>query len=403
MEITTLSIKGFRSLRDVTWHPGKLNVLIGPNGSGKTNLLRALALLKQATGGDLEQAVVRSGGLAQICWDGEHREGIRWNLESQDAWLTHGDEVNPQKLTYELFLHGGYVSGDLGGFSVKHELLADYARVKSGEKPEPFKFLERDLRHAVFFDASENKLTAPEERVKSKETLLSQVGGLFSAAETGIFHAFLTSLGIYHELIVNDDAEVRRATVARREIQLREDGQNLIAVLHTLYSTNRAFKTQLNSAMRAAFGRDFDELEFPPAEDQRVQMRLHWRPLKSSHSSGELSEGTLRLLMLIAVLANPRRGDFVAVDEPESYLHPGMFPIIADLAAEAAESSQVVFTTHSPQLLDALGTKSPVTTVTELVEGATQLRNLDSEELGRWMKRYTLGELFRSGELEALP
>ncbi len=403
MEITSLRIKGFRSLRDVTWQPGKLNVLIGPNGSGKTNLLRALSLLKQAGAGGLEQAVVRSGGLAQICWDGQVRDGVRWYLESQDTEFLPVDEANPRKLTYELFLHGVYVSGNLGGFSVKHELLADYARVQSGEMPEPFKYLERDPRHAVFFDSGQNRLTAPEERVKSKETLLSQVGGLFSAPETGLFHEFLTSFGIYHELIVNDDAEVRRATVTRRETQLKEDGQNLIAVLHTLYSTNRAFKAQLNAAMRAAFGRDFDELEFPPAEDQRVQMRLHWRPLKSSHSSGELSEGTLRLLMLIAVLANPGRGDFVAVDEPESYLHPGMFPIISDLAAEAAESSQVVFTTHSPQLLDALGTKSPVTTVTELLDGATQLRNLDSQELRRWMKKYTLGELFRSGELEALP
>ena len=84
MKITSLRIKGFRSLRDVTWQPGNLNVLIGPNGSGKTNLLRALALLKQAAVGGLEQAILRSGGLAQICWDGELKEGIRCYIDSEE-------------------------------------------------------------------------------------------------------------------------------------------------------------------------------------------------------------------------------------------------------------------------------------------------------------------------------
>jgi predicted ATPase len=403
MEITSLHVTGFRSLRDVTWRPGKLNVLIGPNGAGKTNLLRAISFHKEAGTGSLQNTVVKSGGLAQVYWDGSYRDGARWKLDCRDSWFPRPGKGSPQELTYELALQGGYRTAP-GGYSIKHELLADFARVQSGAKPQPFKYIERDPSHAVFFDSNQSKLAAaPSERIDTKETLLSQVGGLFAAPETAVFYHFLSAVGVYHELIVSDEAEVRRAAVTRRETRLREDGQNLIAVLHTLYTTDRTFKARLNDAMRAAFGRDFDELEFPPAEDQRVQMRLHWRPLKSSHSSADLSEGTLKLLMLIAILANPARGDFVAIDEPETYLHPAMFPIIAELAATAAESSQVVMTTHSPQFLDALGANSPVTTVVELVEGATQLRILDPKELSRWTKKYTLGELFKSGELEALP
>jgi predicted ATPase len=401
MEITSLRIQGFRSLRDVTWRPGKLNVIIGPNASGKTNLLRSLDLLKQSATGNLEQTVARRGGLSQMCWDGLGTKGIAWNLECSGLEIGMNKESQGQQLAYELSLIGTFFPS--GSYRIEHELLGDFARVKSGEKEEPFKYLERDPRHAVFFDSSERRLTPAAERIKAEETLLSQVAGLFSDHRIFFFHQFLASLPIYHELRVGDDADVRKAAVTRREVRLSEDGQNLIPALHTLYTTDRHFKSQLNSAMRAAFGRDFDELEFPPAEDQRVQLRLHWGPLKNAHSSADLSEGTLRFLMLIAILANPQRGDLIAIDEPEGYLHPSMFPVIADLAFDAAETSQIVFTTHSPQFLDALGTKSPVTTITELVDGATQIKNLDPEELRRWLQKYTLGELFRSGELEAMP
>ncbi len=324
-------------------------------------------------------------------------KGIEWNIQCAKLGL----ETLPSavhELTYELALKGK----PFGGFQIVHELLADYEKVRTGEKEQPFKFLERDLRHSVFFDSEARKLTPPSERIQPEETLVSQVSGLLSEPNTFLFWSFLQSANVYRDLVVSDGADVRKAAVTRRETSLAQDGQNLIPVLHTLYTTNREFKDSLNAAMRAAFGRDFDELEFPPAEDQRVQMRVHWRPLKASHSTAELSEGTLRFLMLIAILASPQRGDFVAIDEPETFLHPSMFPVIADLATDAAVSSQIVFTTHSPQFLDALGEKSPVTTVTQSVDGETQLKNVDEEELQRWLNKYTLGDLFSSGELEAL-
>lgn len=92
----------------------------------------------------------------------------------------------------------------------------------------------------------------------------------------------------------------------------------------------------------------------------------------------------------------------IAIDEPETGLHPRMLSILAELAQEASERTQVVFTTHSPQFLDAFTGEPPTTTVAEWVDGETRLKNVDGEELRRWLSKYSLGSLFRSGELEAL-
>ena len=155
--------------------------------------------------------------------------------------------------------------------------------------------------------------------------------------------------------------------------------------------------------MQAAFGQDFHELIFGPTEDERIRFGVRWRNLNEPVFAPSLSDGTLRFLMLLAVLANPEPGMLVAIDEPETGLHPRMFPIIAEFAASASERSTVVLTTHSPEFLDAFPSDCvPTTTVAECVDGETRLSKLDARDLERWLKEYSLGKLFKSGELEAL-
>jgi predicted ATPase len=124
--------------------------------------------------------------------------------------------------------------------------------------------------------------------------------------------------------------------------------------------------------------------------------------LKNDQSAASLSDGTLRFLLLVAILANPQPGKLIAIDEPETGLHPSMLPVVADLAYQAADRTQVVFSTHSPQFLDAFKTQTPTTTVAQWVDGETKLNVLDGAELERWLKEYSLGALFKSGELEGM-
>ena len=216
------------------------------------------------------------------------------------------------------------------------------------------------------------------------------------------FRKGLSGWKIYEDVHTNRDAEIRQAAVTRNETTVDPNGQNLISVLHTLYSTDRDFKNELNLAMKAAFGDEFEELVFPPAADQRIQLRVRWRSLKREQSAADLSDGTLRFLFLIAVLANPNPPSLIAIDEPESGLHPSMLPIIAEYARDASLRSQIILTTHSPGFLDAFGDEPPNTVVVDWRDGMTSLRPVSGEKLKYWLKQYTLGELFSSNELEAM-
>jgi len=378
MGIKGLEIKGFRSLRDVVWEPGRLNVLIGPNGSGKSNLLDACALLKEAAQGKLSEGINRRGGLVPLLWD-QREQALSWNLIAQIDKKIHLYSLDLLQL------------GTTSNFIINNEVLVE----------EDDRFLSRGPSSASFVDNQGTTVEYPDS-LPGSQTLLSQVAGPLGNVFARAFQQSLEGWSIFQGFRVDPKSSIRQASVASFEKRIDADGQNLIPVLHTLYSENREFKRALDSALRAAFGRDYEELAFPPAADQRVQLRLRWRSLQSGQPAANLSDGTLRFILLVAILANPEPGDLIAIDEPETGLHPSMFPILAELAAEAAERTQVIFTTHSPQFLDAFRDEPPTTTVAEWVEGETRLSTIDGEELKRWLESYSLGSLFRSGSLEGL-
>ena len=393
MNIEQLDIEGYRSLRNVSWRPGNLNIIIGPNGSGKSNLLRFLELLSLSAQGRLGKHIQSLGGMDPIVWDGE-APSIRCVLKT----TTLGDDRAPEQYELEMARLGTSSSYRIGS-----ERLTNSFDVRSGLKEQPFVFLDRKGKIAVLFDVEQKRFTTPEDFISEEETLLSLASGPFSHnPRIPPFQRELASIAVYHDILTHRNAPVRGPVVARKEDRVDPDGQNLVSVLHTLYTGDREFKRDLHLAMRGAFGDDFEELVFPPASDQRVQMRIRWKTLKREQSTAEMSDGTLRFLLLLAVFANPSPPSVIAIDEPETGLHPSMLPLVAEFAVDAASRSQVVLTTHSTQLLDAFTETKPVTTVSDWKNGETVLRTLNGKELDYWLQEYSLGTLFKSGELEQM-
>ena len=397
MRILDIYINGYRSLANVRWQPERLNVLIGSNGSGKSNVLRALQTISTAATGGLSKLIQRDGGMERLVWDGQ-KEDINFRMK-MSPYDENRDEIR-DSLTYELELAR---IGQSSSYRIEQELLGNFHKMDSGESNQPFKLLERTPHNAVVFDPQEHGLRANEEDLDEAETLLSVAGGPLSANYfVRDFRKSVSDWTIYEDVHTNREAKIRQAAVTRNETTVEPSGQNLISVLHTLYSTDREFKNELNLAMKAAFGDEFEELVFPPAADQRVQLRVRWRSLKREQSAADLSDGTLRFLFLIAVLANPNPPTLIAIDEPESGLHPSMLSIVAEYARDASLRSQVILTTHSPEFLDAFGRDPPNTVVVDWRDGMTSLKPVSGEKLQYWLKQYTLGELFSSNELEAM-
>ncbi len=396
MKILNLKVKGFRSLRGVSWCPDNLNILIGPNGAGKSNILRMLELISVSARGHLGKHVQRAGGMSSILWDGE-AEDIQIEIETSP--IDDVRDSDKDSLTYKMVMAR---LGKGSSYRIDYELLANYSRVKSGDKSEPFKMLERTSRYGVVFDENQHKLAASEESIIEDESLLSLTAGFFTQNRLiPPVQKYFAGWSIYHDLHVNLDATIRQPAIARHETRVDPDGQNLISVLHTLYTSDRNFKKDINDAMFAAFGSDFEELVFPPVADQRIQLRVRWKTLKNEQSAADLSDGTLRFLFLLTVLASPNPAPLIAIDEPETGLHPSMLPIVAEYAADASERSQVILTTHSPQLLDAFRDIEFKTTVVQWTDGVTKLPKLNGNQLKRWLEEYSIGDLLRSGELES--
>ncbi len=364
MKILRLDIEGYRSLKKVTWEPGDLNILIGPNASGKTNLVNLLELIAVSARGKLSEYVLGQGGIASLLWD-QKAESI--SIQVKTSPVDPAEDATSHPLRYVLELRR---LGSTSSYRVETEFL----KGGSDLDIDPPLFLGREAeKGAVIFDQDQRERDAVV-KVSPEESLLSTLTGPFleNRILTG-FQKNLASWVVYRELDTGRDALIRSPVVTRYDTRVAEDGQNLVSVLHTFYTRDREFKNEIDRGMKAAFGEPYERLEFSPVADQRIQLGIWFRGLHRFSSAADLSDGTLRFLFILTILANPQPPSLIAIEEPEVGLHPGMLPIVAEFAADAANRSQVILTTHSPEFLDSFRNCCPTTTILGCFDGETKL------------------------------
>lgn len=331
MRILELKVEGYRSLKQIHWKPGDLNVLIGPNGSGKTNLVRLLTLISISARGGLGKHVLSAGGIAPLLWD---KDGDHIAIELESTPVDSFRDPETERLTYQIDL---LRIGKATHYRIEQELLGNFNRYRKGLANSPFKFIERDGVRAVIFDEDQRTLKRLES-VPEQETVLSLSGGPFVENRIIVeFQSELASWAVYEALDTRPDASVREAAVTRYEEVLNPDGQDFIPFLHTRYTRDQEFRQEIDSAMRSAFGENFERLDFTPAAEQRIELGVQWKGLRHLQTAADLSDGTLKFMYLLAVLANPSPPPLVVIEEPESNLHPAMLPILAEYAAAAAD------------------------------------------------------------------
>jgi len=395
MAIQELRVFGFRSFKDVNWQPGRLNLLVGPNGSGKSNLIHCLELVSRVARGQLEKTLADQGGVVPVLWD--HKPGsCGWRLRI-DPVDEPRDRIK-DALTFEFEMSQFRGSS---AYEITKDSLGNWHKYEQGTESNPYWIFTRDRKRAYLFDQGEEKLARPPDGYDENESLLSQVVGRRKRIPT-LAPGVLASWNVHHDVQVERGSMMRQPATTQFTKKLAADGSNLVTVLHTLYTGNREFRNLIDEGMKAGFGEEYDRLEFQPAAAQQIQLAVQWKSSGQPHAGSDLSDGTLRFLFLLAVLSHPEPATLIAVDEPETGLHPSMLPVIAEYAEAASERTQVILTSHSPEFLDAFTGSSPHVTVCHWEEGETHLYGLDSATLGRWLEQYRLGHMFTRGDLESL-
>jgi predicted ATPase len=373
MGLASIGITGYRSIRKLHMPLRRLTVLVGGNGVGKTNLYRSLELLSAAARGTLSEEIAREGGLGSVMFAGELKshEERRVVLEATLDDLTEGG------LGFDLDL--GFLlqyRSELGLPTVVSAAFGAEAQVKAEslallQRGRAVTLMERKGPGAWARDR-EGKRQALSDPLLATETLLSSLRGGFP--EIDAVRTVMANWRFFHSFRTDAGSPLRQPSLAVTSPILSSDGANLAAVFATLRHI-RNETVDLDAAIEAAF--PGARLHVPPPEQQASFAMTFPDMPKRRFGAHELSDGTLQFLALMGALLSYRLPPFIALNEPETSLHPALLPALATTIVKAAERTQVWVVTHSRELAGAIADRSGVTP-REVVrrEGATWIEGL---------------------------
>jgi predicted ATPase len=387
MFIKRLGLKKILSFNDAEVELGQLNVLIGANAVGKSNLIEVLGLL-QAAPNSLATAIIRGGGVRQWLWLGDAVASPVAIIECELS-LTHGRHTGA--FVYQLHF------SEAKGFGILVEQIAEGS--SGSENGTPVMYIDRSFNHAdvgpqawgsLRSEAQEITLS-PSESVFSQFknpsdlTPITQIGTQF--AQIRIFREFRTGPG--------SPARYGISTSAAKDA-LADGSDNLALVLHELDFLG--VHDRIRDYLRR-FCERFEDVKVNVGEGL-ARTYLREAGLTEMLSAIRMSDGTLKFLSLLAALFNPKPPPLMCIEEPEVGLHPDALQLVAEALIEASESIQLIVTTHSEALVDALSDRPDSVLVCERdFANGTQMKRLSKERLKAWLEHYTLGQLWRDGEI----
>lgn len=208
----------------------------------------------------------------------------------------------------------------------------------------------------------------------------------------------LSGMRIYRDVDVRRNSPARRLQATDGDIEfLDDDLGNLALVANDLYQT-REIATLIDSNLKR-FYQVYDSLRFP-VSGGTIQLAAYESGMASAIPATRLSDGIIRFIALLSILCHPNPPELVCIEEPELSMHPDAIPLLAELLRSMSERTQVVITTHSPDLVDQFSSEPEVILVCERgYDGDTQLRRISQDELADWLSSYRLGELWKKGVL----
>jgi predicted ATPase len=362
-----IKIEGFKSIRSAEVELRPLNVLIGANGSGKSNFIGVFRLLRELVTGNLRVYVGQSGGADS---------------------LLHFGRQHTERLALEV------------SFAPVAQLANGYSCVLLPAVDGSFVFQNE---YASFQD--HNQYTQPLNDLLGRGHLESE---LEQAARNRLMVRYvynaMNSWRIYHFHDTSDTARVKQAADIHDNRFLRNDAGNLAAYLYMLRETNHDHYAKIVGATRqiAPF---FDDFALRPDPLNSGKIRLEWseRGADFYFGASALSDGTLRFICLATLLLQPtgHLPSTILLDEPELGLHPAAITILASLLRSAAQRTQVIVSTQSVTLVNQFAAEDIL--VVEREQGETVFRRFDTEAVEHWLEEYGLGDLWEKNVLGGRP
>ncbi|MCM3697446.1 AAA family ATPase [Microbacterium oleivorans] len=340
--LRTLAVSGYRSLRDVLIPLENLTVVTGPNGSGKSNLYRALRLLASAATGDLVGAVAREGGLPSLLWAGPEEGGDQGTVRRNPIAVQLGFAAD--ELGYLVDLGIPQASRD-SVFARDPEIKRE--QVFAGPLAKPATLLIDRLRGQT--RVRDGGWVPLDQKLAPFESIITDLADGDTAPELLGLRRIMNGWRFYDHFRVDADAPARRPQVGTRSPVLSHDGSNLAAVWATV--VDAGLEHLLDRAVDDAFPGSRVRVA---ASDGILRLTVTQPGLLRPLEAAELSDGTLRYLLLCAALLPARPAPLTVLNEPESSLHVSLLEPLAGLVRAASENSQVLLVSHAAGLIDAL-------------------------------------------------
>ncbi|MCU7648500.1 AAA family ATPase [Pseudomonas piscis] len=350
--LKTLAVANYRSINKLVIPLARLNLITGANGSGKSNLYRALRLLAETAQGGVVNALAREGGLESTFWAGP--ETISRRMRKGEVPIEAGVRSSSKRLRL------GFASEDFGyaialglpepsrsAFALDPQIKKEC--IWSGPFYRPASLLvDRDgplirARQGRAWDVLA-------QHTPEFDSLFDQVGSLRTSPEVLHLRESIRRWRFYDHFRCDSEAPARQPQLGTRTPVLHHDGRDLAAALQTIREIGdpQALQAAISDAFPGA------RLEIDAQPGGRFAIEFYQEGLLRPLSAAELSDGTLRYLLLVAALLTPRPPTLMVLNEPETSLHPDLLPALARLIIRASEQCQVWVVSHARRLIAAL-------------------------------------------------
>ncbi|MCU0433889.1 MAG: AAA family ATPase [Bacteroidia bacterium] len=402
--IKSIRLQNFFSFRDETieFNPG-INVLIGINGSGKSNIFKAIELLQHAiAGNDLKPLIIDNwGGVNAIINAGSPINTpvtLCYTLDDPSPLLREGR--NQKELQYTLVIerqesNGLFIISEKiilnqpgQGFAV--HLTTDRGKLINvsavvDEKWEDIKpFFHEDEEYSSVF----KKITSWSDTKKNHS----------GAMLIQLIQRLKDTVQVYDSFPTHRNSALREPIYATAEKRLAKGGENLAQVLNYLKDEEQEHYLEIEKSLER-INAHFTGLDFS-AFMGKMELKLREKGLKRSIPLAHISDGTLRYLCLMAIIHNPKRGNLICIDEPELGLHPDMIRGLAEGIEIASEESQFILSTHLENLLNQFYIEQ-IISVEKTDENSSAVSRYNREDFGKIAETHLPGSLWDHGHLGA--